>query len=844
MKSARNPVRFPTRSFNEILPGMDFPGYRIEREIGKGGMASVYLAVQESLHRLVALKVMEPRLAANENFAERFLKEGRIIACLDHSQIVTVYDFGAYKENYYLSMEHLPGGTLEQKIRSGLSLEEVISIIKIISKALGYAHSQGVLHRDIKPQNILFRKDGSPVLTDFGIARFVDDTMQLTAPGFTVGSPLYMSPERIMGKKIDARSDLYSLGVLFYQMLTARLPYQADNSIGVALKQCSAPIPVLPREQSKFQSILEKLLAKNPQDRFATADAFVEALNRIEAESSPRLWSFSLPKLPAMGAALRMGLKKAPLSYKPWALAGIVAALVTVGTYFAVDYAYQGPEPPLTSYLEALPVATKQRSSIAARYEALAIDHLNERNIEQSLKLIAIGLNAVPKDARLLALRELIQEYRQAEEFLAQAKQQKQAGDLRESLRLVQKGLGVMAVHPELLAFRDEIEPIVQRQQKEVNEYLQRARDYHEDGRLPKALTALEEGLALLPGHESLLALRRELRQKQQQALSGILRKVGEYRRSGALQESLAALQEGLELAPKHPVLNTLQTQVEEEIQRHEKALELLEKAQVSYENNAYDDSLETIKEGLQLVPRHPGLRNLQNKIAQTLEQQQEIEQLLGQCADHFSANRLTSGRQGNAVSCYQAVLQRDPTNIKALAGLEQVANRYVVWASAALQRGNLSVLKSYLTRLEQVDPDHPQLPTLQAALEQQPATRAPSEGVARAQFTTGIKAREPVDRMASVISVRERSLPLYYFTEIRNMPGETITHLWKYNGNIVSKKSFDIGGSRWRVYSRKDLAPSMTGRWQVIVVDSSGQTLDSSSFVYNSSTSAEQNES
>lgn len=842
MKSVRNPLRFPTQAFNEILPGMEFPGYRIEREIGKGGMACVYLAVQESLHRLVALKVMEPRLAANENFAERFLKEGRIIACLDHSQIVTVYDFGAYKGNYYLSMEYLPGGTLEQKIRDGMPIEETISIIKVISKALGYAHNQGVLHRDIKPQNILFRKDGSPVLSDFGIARFVDDTMQLTAPGFTVGSPLYMSPERIMGKKVDGRSDLYSLGILFYQMLTAQLPYQADNSIGIALKQCSAPVPVLPREQSKFQPLLEKLLAKNPQDRFTNADDFVEELNRVELARPPTLW----PRLPRLPRAVVNRFTKQPLSYKQWMLAGALVATITASIYFAVDYASQPPQVPLASYIiKALPTGKEQRNPLAARYEALAIDHLKERNINHSLNLISVGLEAVPTDERLLALRQQIQNFRQAEEFLEKAKAQHQAGAFRDSLTLIRQGLQLVSKHPELLALRAEVAALFQRQQKEANEYLQQARDYQRDGQLLEALTVLEEGLQNAPDHESLLALRFELKVKQQQALSRILRQVGEYRLNRELKKSLAALLEGLELAPNHSVLLKLQDQINSQIERQENIPALLKKARRSYQNKAYTDSLEMIQQGLQLAPDHSDLQNLQDKVSEALEQQKQIAQLHAQCTDHFRANRLTSGRNGNAVTCYRTILQLDPTNTRAMAGLEQVANRYVVWASAALERGNLNVVKSYLKRLEKVDPNHPKFAALQMGLENHSlSAQTTSEGVARAQFTTGIKAREPIDRMASVIPVQDSELPLYYFTEIRNMSGETITHLWKYKGTIVSKKSFAIGGSRWRVYSRKDLAPSMTGRWQVIVLDSSGKTIDSSSFIYNALKSAEQNKS
>lgn len=247
-------------------------------------MASVYLAVQTSLGRQVALKVLAPALAAQRGFTTRFLNEGRIIAYLKHPQIVNVYDLGSHHHNYFLAMEFLPAGTLAQRIRKGISPARSVQLIKQIATALGFAHQQGVIHRDIKPQNILFRDDGLPVLTDFGIARLMDGGPQLTIPGRTLGSPLYMSPEQINGCTIDARADLYALGILFYKMLTNKLPYESDQIMAIALMHKSAPLPILSDDLSAFQPIVNKLLAKNPDHRFPSAQELIDALARIESE--------------------------------------------------------------------------------------------------------------------------------------------------------------------------------------------------------------------------------------------------------------------------------------------------------------------------------------------------------------------------------------------------------------------------------------------------------------------------------------------------------------------------------------------------------------------------------
>jgi serine/threonine protein kinase len=263
---------------------MDIEGYKIHRKIGEGAMAGVFLADQVSLGRQVALKVLAPALAAQKGFRERFLKEGRIIAYLKHPQIVNVYDLGSHHHHYFLSMEFLSGGTLEQKIKTGLSTAQSVQLIKKIGQSLSYAHDNGVIHRDIKSQNIMFRNDDTPVLTDFGIARLMDNDPQLTTPGRTIGSPLYMSPEQICGRKIDARADLYSVGILFYKMLTNTMPYQSDHILTVAMMHKTAPIPVLSKELSLFQPVLNRLLAKDPDQRYSSAQEFIEALNQLESE--------------------------------------------------------------------------------------------------------------------------------------------------------------------------------------------------------------------------------------------------------------------------------------------------------------------------------------------------------------------------------------------------------------------------------------------------------------------------------------------------------------------------------------------------------------------------------
>ncbi|AVO62303.1 serine/threonine-protein kinase [Pseudomonas chlororaphis] len=282
---------------------MEIPGYAIERELGDGAMATVYLATQRSLERKVALKVMAAALAADRSFCERFLREGKTLARLSHPHTVTIYDIGNVGHFYYMAMEYLPNGTLKERIAEGLSAEQGLVYLRQIALALGYAHAQGLVHRDVKPANILFRANGSAVLSDFGIAKSLEDRTQFTQAGFAVGTPSYMSPEQARGQQIDGRADLYALGVVFYEILTGKLPYTGSDSLSTALAHLTEPLPELPMTHGRYQGILRKLLAKDPAERFADADALIAALDHLPPAGPAGTEATQIRPLPPAAAA-------------------------------------------------------------------------------------------------------------------------------------------------------------------------------------------------------------------------------------------------------------------------------------------------------------------------------------------------------------------------------------------------------------------------------------------------------------------------------------------------------------------------------------------------------------
>lgn len=249
-------------------------------------MASVYRAKQKTFQRDVALKVLRQDLGSDEKYSERFVQESQIIAKLHHSHVVQVYDVGQFKNLFYVAMEFLNGRNLSEMLRmQRVDRKRAVRIFSQIASALDYSHQKGIVHRDVKPDNIMFRDDQAAVLTDFGIAKDTDAAMELTQTGTIMGTPKYMSPEQIRGGTVSPSSDLYSLGVVFFQMLTGAVPFTGSTLVEVAVKHLNEPIPAMPEGLEHFQTIIDKILAKKPEDRYHRGKEILQDLAKVEHQS-------------------------------------------------------------------------------------------------------------------------------------------------------------------------------------------------------------------------------------------------------------------------------------------------------------------------------------------------------------------------------------------------------------------------------------------------------------------------------------------------------------------------------------------------------------------------------
>src|SRR5919112_253834 len=257
--------------------------YLIKKRIGSGGMADVYLAEDSQLGRDVALKMLHRRFARDREFVERFRREASAAAGLQHPNVVSVFDRGEYDGTYYIAMEYLPGRTLKDVIREEAPLDQqrVIGLAIQILQAAAFAHRRGVIHRDFKPHNVMIAPDDRLKVTDFGIARA--GASEMTETGSIMGTAQYLSPEQAQGQRVEAPSDLYSIGVILFEMLTARVPFTGESAVSIALKHVSEPAPsvasIRPDVHPALDAIVARALVKDPAGRFQSAEEFVLALD-------------------------------------------------------------------------------------------------------------------------------------------------------------------------------------------------------------------------------------------------------------------------------------------------------------------------------------------------------------------------------------------------------------------------------------------------------------------------------------------------------------------------------------------------------------------------------------
>jgi serine/threonine-protein kinase len=258
--------------------------YRLRQKIGSGGMADVWLATDRELDRDVAIKILHDRFAQDKEFVERFRREARSAAGLQHPNVVSIFDRGEFRDTYFIAMEYVDGPQLKELVKGGMSTEDAIGFTRQILNAARFAHRKGIVHRDLKPQNVLIDDDGRARVADFGIAR--GESSDITATGSVMGTAQYLSPEQAQGKETTPASDIYSIGVMLYEALTGRVPFEGDSAVAVALKQVNEaprrPSAVNPEIPPALDAVVMRALAKDPEARFKDADAFLKALDAAE----------------------------------------------------------------------------------------------------------------------------------------------------------------------------------------------------------------------------------------------------------------------------------------------------------------------------------------------------------------------------------------------------------------------------------------------------------------------------------------------------------------------------------------------------------------------------------
>ncbi|MCX6080994.1 MAG: serine/threonine-protein kinase [Chloroflexi bacterium] len=395
--------------------------YQILEQLGEGGMATVYKAYDLRLEREVAIKVIRRGAFPPEqlqNILARFEREAKSLARLSHPNIVKIHDFGEHDGSPYLVMEYLPGGTLKSSLGQPIPWQDALRRLIPIARGLAFAHERGIIHRDVKPANIIISESGEPMLTDFGIAKLLEkeDSQTLTASGVGIGTPEYMAPEQGIGQAVDARVDIYSLGVVLYEMLTGCRPYTADTPMAVVLKQISDPLPspriYVPDLPESVEYILVRAMAKKPEDRFENMGALCKALE--EELGSPSLPIILTPEsgtakpvlsaLPTLTSAPRGKVTSAQGQARrlPLKWLGLLGAAILIGMAgFGFFYFWRsGPDgmAPLP-----LPIAQAKSTQPAASSASLQPSPLATKSTPApNLGLINPGRNGFPLEIQLL----------------------------------------------------------------------------------------------------------------------------------------------------------------------------------------------------------------------------------------------------------------------------------------------------------------------------------------------------------------------------------------------------------------------------------------------------------
>lgn len=634
-------------------------------------MARVYLAVQRKFGRLVALKVVADRFASDPEFRSRFVEESRINARLTHSNIVQVYDVGVEQDLLYLVMEYVGGGDLNDRLDRGVRIEELVRVVREIGRALDFAHSQGFVHRDIKPENILFREDGTAVLSDFGIARVLDDTPSVSQGGTVLGTPQYMSPEQAAGKRLDGSSDIYSLGVVFYRALTGDVPFRADTAVSIGVKHLQEPVPRLPAYLSAFQDVVDTALAKRPEQRFPNGRAFAAALEQVGARpdlqnATVRSQVVTTQEIRAVGAQLMTSRDpgRAERSTRRRRRRRLTRTVLSVAL--------------LSALIGGASLFLVQRPDLVTRLSA-AVGVIDDPQIQEAWN----------------SARSLRQDPNQSVATIV-------AGYRR-----------VLSLDPDHKGATAALDSIA----SQWNGQIQAALD---NGNLNLAETRLEESVRAFPDDPALASLSEQLVNRKH--AERLLSSTQELLRSHGLSDNpsataaIQAYQEVIRLAPGHPVA----TAELDKLGRHFAGLaaEAADAGQVD-RAIAYLDRASAANEAL------PELTTVRGKIQQAATVQAAIGDLLDQASDYRAAGALINPPGENAAELYHRVLATDPDNVIAEQGLNEVVSQLLAVANELLSEGAFDAVRGLVARAGAVGLDQDDVQRLKSRLDGEVARRA-----------------------------------------------------------------------------------------------------------------------
>ncbi len=666
---------------------IEIPGYRLLRQLGRGGMATVYLAVQESVDREVALKIMSPALLVDPNFGERFLREAKIAARLHHRHVVGVHDVGRAGDYHYMAMEYLAGGPVLSKNGPARPVSFALRVTREIAGAINYAQQKGFIHRDIKPDNILLRDDGSAALTDFGIARANDSATRMTRTGAVVGTPHYMSPEQARGKQLDGRADLYSLGVVLYEMLVGRVPYNAEDSLAVGIMHITQPVPKLPESLAVLQPLVDGLLAKEPHDRFQTGNDAAIAIARYEKAIA----NGELPGLDAAPEQIDQDARSAETRVSPLPSA---------------DAHSRHRSDPSMGRLDQILAATDDhimRASRVSHRPAKPAQRSIGFRIALALLVLAISAGGFMVWKHQDRLRAFLPNT-ELNDILARAQQALDAGNLDGSEGDSARELFQVA------RTLDQDNDVARRGMREVGEkLLARARDALKRNDVGLARQSVATARELLGGGSAVEDIEKMIAALDARGTEA----------EALLSEAQAAFDAGrllgddgaVALYQRALVSDTGNSLARAGIARSVDALAAQAKGAFAAGDLATAST--RIEDIARILPGYPALPDLRAELG---KQREDAATALTRDLDRgeaqLRAGRIT-GATDSAQSLFESVLQRDANNARAKAGLRRVAQALIVQARAALEDSNPGAADRLLKQAQALAGD---LPDLRAA--------------------------------------------------------------------------------------------------------------------------------